>query len=119
MADLEIRTQIVGGVPTVDLRGELDAGNAPRLQRLLESLLLAERPGLMIRLSGLSYMDSVGLGALVAGLKQATDRSGTLALVEPSPVVARVLRITSLDMLFRIFPTEADARAYLCTRPLD
>ncbi len=119
MADLEIRTQTVGGVPAVQLWGELDAGSAPRLLCLLESLLAADRPGLMILLSGLSYMDSTGLGVLVAGLKRATDRSGALALVAPSPSVARVLRITSLDRLFRIFPTEADAWAYLCARPVD
>lgn len=115
--EIEIRTQTVGGVPAVHLWGELDAGSAPRLQSLLESLLVPERPRVMILLSGLSYMDSTGLGVLVAGLKQATDRSGTLALVAPSPPVARVLRITSLDRLFRIFPHEAAARAYLCPQP--
>lgn len=119
MAELEIRTQTVSGVPTVHLRGELDADNAPRVRHLLDSLILPERPVLMVLLSGLSYIDSTGLGVLVAGLKQATDRSGALVLVEPSPTVARVLRITGLDTLFLVFPTEADAQDYLCARSVD
>lgn len=119
MAELAIRTQTVGGVPTVQLRGELDADSAPRVRCLLESLTAPERPALLLSLAGLSYIDSTGLGVLVAGLKQAMDRSGTLVLAAPSPVVARVLRITGLDTLFLVFPTEAEALAYLCARPAE
>lgn len=108
-----MRAETVDGVPTVYLAGELDSYSAPRLRALLESLVAPPRPAFLVDLSGLEYIDSVGLGVLVAGLKQASDRAGVMALVGPTPTVERVLRVTGLDKVFLVFADETQAQAFL------
>jgi anti-sigma B factor antagonist len=113
MAELEINTHYIGRVPTVRLRGDFDSYSATRVRRLLETYTQAEKPTLLVDLTAVEYIDSAGLGVLVAALKQATDRSGSLALVNPSVGVARVLRVTGLDTLFTIFSDETEAQRQL------
>lgn len=110
MAELEINTHIVGYVPTIHLRGELDSYSAPRVRHILETFTFRDRPAVIVNLMELEYIDSAGLGVLVAGLRQATENSGMLALVSPAPTVARVLHVTGLDTLFTVFTDETEAQ---------
>lgn len=99
---LHIDSQMVAGIPTVYLQGDFDSYSAPRVRTLLESLTCQEAPAIQIHLGRLDCLDSVALGVLVAGLKQALDRNGSLSLIAPPPAVVRTLRITGLDKLFPI-----------------
>lgn len=102
MAELHISSQTCDGVPTVTLQGEFDSYSAPRVRILLETLTAGANPCIRIQLAGLEYIDSTGLGVLVAALKQVTNRSGRLELIEPTPPVLRILQITGLDKIFSI-----------------
>jgi anti-sigma B factor antagonist len=113
MAELEIHTHYIGRVPTVRLQGDFDSYSATRVRRLLETYTQAEKPTLLVDMGDVEYIDSAGLGVLVAALKQATDRSGNLAIVNPSVAVSRVLRVTGLDTLFSIFNDESEAQRQL------
>lgn len=108
MAELNIVSQVVAGVPTVYLQGDFDAYSAPRVRTLLAALTAEETPEVRVHLGGLDYMDSTGLGVLVAGLKQATDHAGRFCLVAPPPAVERTLHITGLDRLFPIVRDPGD-----------
>ncbi|MDQ2798325.1 MAG: STAS domain-containing protein [Armatimonadota bacterium] len=99
---LNIDSQMVAGIPTVYLQGDFDLDSAPRVRTLLESLTCRDSPAIRFHLGRLDCLDSVGLGVLVAGLKQARDRNGSLSLIAPPPIVERTLRITGLDKLFPI-----------------
>ena len=102
MAELHISSQAVAGVPTVYLTGELDSYSAPRVRTLLEGLAAESHPCVRVHMGGLDYIDSTGLGMLVAALKQATDHEGQMELIAPTPAVVRVLHITGLDKIFCI-----------------
>jgi anti-sigma B factor antagonist len=102
MAELEIQTRMVEGVPEVGLLGELDSYSAPRVRQLLETLIDAEQSMVRMRLTELEYIDSTGLGVLVGALKQSNDHAGTLILIEPSPQVAHILQVTGLDKVFTV-----------------
>ena len=102
MAELLITSQTIAGAPMVYLQGEFDSYSAPRVRALLESLTSEPCPHVRVHLGGLEYIDSTGLGVLVAGLKQATDQQGQLELIAPTPAVERVLHITGLDKIFTI-----------------
>lgn len=103
---LHIDSQMVAGIPTVYLQGDFDVSSAPRVRTLLESLTCQEAPAIQVHLGRLDCLDSIGLGVLVAGLKQALDRNGSLSLIAPTPTVERILRITGLDTLFTIVAEE-------------
>ena len=111
MAELQIDVRCENGVATIVLRGELDAYSAPRLRQILDPQINAAEPAVLIDMAALEYIDSAGLGVLVAALKQITDRDGRFGMISPSPLVARVLQVTGLFKIFSIFSDSAEAHA--------
>jgi anti-sigma B factor antagonist len=94
---------IDGGEQTrVALRGELDIWTSPRLQDTLDGLVAKGRRDLVLDLRDLDFIDSTGLGTLVAALKRLRGEGGTLTLYSPSPSTYRVFEITGLTSLFTI-----------------
>jgi anti-sigma B factor antagonist len=80
--------------------GDLDMAGVPRLGRALDAVL--DRPGLVeivVDLGGVGFLDSTGVAALLQGAAEAVGRGATLRVTNPRPLVARVLRITSVDGL--------------------
>lgn len=79
---------------TVDLNSSWDVRH-----ELLQAL---HRHGghLAADLSEVGFMDSSGLGVLVTVLKEAREMGGALRLINPQESIARLLRITGMDVLF-------------------
>lgn len=59
---------------------------------------------IVLDLSCVEFIDSSGLGAIVASLKHLGGRR-QLALAGLTPTVARVFELTRMDTVFKIFPT--------------
>ena len=98
----EVSVETVDGWQVLRLAGEVDVATAPRLRDRLVQLINEGPPQLVVDLSGLSFIDSMGLGALVSGLKRARAHDGDLRLAGPSDHVAKVLSITRLDQAFLV-----------------
>jgi anti-sigma B factor antagonist len=90
------------GVVVVRARGEVDLGSAPRLRDVAVARLMAGDLILVIDLSAVDFIDSVGLGTLVAILKRARSLGGEVTLVVTSARVLRPLELTGLDAAFAI-----------------
>jgi anti-sigma B factor antagonist len=97
-------------VDVIVLEGDLDAYSAPRLRTLLAMLIDGGATFIVMDCGALNCVDSSGLGALVAALKQISDNSGVLALAQINDDVRRVLQITGLDRLIPLYPDVAKAR---------
>ena len=103
------------GVVVVDVAGSVDVYTAAELRSGLDGQIQRGR----IRLAQLSirgellddvdFLDSTGLGVLVARLKVVRSQNGWLKLVCTSEKVLRVFRITGLDKVFAIHATVDDA----------
>jgi anti-sigma B factor antagonist len=98
----EVSVETVDGWQVLCLAGEVDVATAPRLRDRLVQLINEGPPQLVVDLSGLSFIDSMGLGALVSGLKRARAQDGDLRLAGPTDHVAKVLSITRLDQAFLV-----------------
>jgi anti-sigma B factor antagonist len=95
------------GVIVVDVRGTLDAATVDALRQALLSALYSERPAAMtVDLTFVTFMDSMGIGALVAGYNAARQIGARFILRNPSEFVHRQLRITGLAEMFGL-PTTA------------
>jgi anti-sigma B factor antagonist len=93
----------------VEIAGEADVTNSGELRRLLEEELSQQPRTLIIDLSGLRFMDSSALHALLL-VNRAMDRQGgVLALVSPQAAVAKILRLTTADRLIPVFDSVAEA----------
>jgi len=73
--------------------GELDAYTAPDLGQRIAA---AETPTVELDLSAVTFLDSSGLAALIEAHQRLTRDSRRLVVVDPSPVVARVLAVSGV-----------------------
>ncbi|MEU4622675.1 STAS domain-containing protein [Actinoplanes sp. NPDC023801] len=100
------------GATVVELRGSLDAAGVEGVRAALLDTLHRDRPRLMIvDLTFVTFMDSVGIGMLVAGHDAARDVGAGFVLRNPSEFVFRQLRITGLTGLFGL-PSAPGPRNY-------
>jgi len=110
--ELEVDRRADWQVLTV--RGEVDVTTTPRVRAQLIALLSEDgKPLVVVDLEGVDFLDSSGLGALVAGLKLARSRSGELRIVcDQQRSVRKVLEVTGLErVLDRYYSVEAAVAA--------
>ena len=97
------------GTIVVDVRGTLDAATVDALREALLSTLHTQRPATMIvDLTFVTFMDSMGIGALVTGYNAARETGTRFVLRNPSEFVHRQLRITGLAEMFGL-PASSDS----------
>ena len=63
----------------------------------------------MLDLCDASFVDSTGLGVLLAARKRLAARGGRLIVVLSQPRIDRVLEIAGLDAIFEVVPTREEA----------
>lgn len=107
--DLRINVRRDAAVPIIDLEGEVDAYTAGRFREVMLEQIEDGKPDLIISMAKVEYIDSSGLGALVGGLKRASEHNGRIVLVCSGPQVRKVFEITGLEKVFPIFESEEDA----------
>lgn len=89
----------------------LDAAAAPDFKREVESILNGH-DRVLLDLATVKFIDSTGLGALVAMVKQ-MGAGGKVAVIGAGAPVERLFRITQLDTVFRLCEDEGEAHAIL------
>jgi anti-sigma B factor antagonist len=109
--DLQVETQHEGDVAVVAATGEVDVFTAPGLDAEITALVEQGHSRLVVDLSGVSFLDSTGLGVLVKGLKTARDAGGSMHLVVTSERIRKIFDITGLDASLPLFDTVGDALA--------
>jgi anti-sigma B factor antagonist len=86
--------------------GEIDLYSAPDLEQALE-LVPPDVRHVLVDLSGVSFVDSVGLATLVTASRRFAGRGAQMLLVVDDPRIRRVLEVTGLDRFFGV-RTSAD-----------
>lgn len=89
------------GVAVLKLDGRLNMVAAPRLKEAVDQVVEGGRSHVVVDMADVTFMDSSGLGALIAGLKKARQRNGDLSSSGINDQVATVLRLTNLDRVLR------------------
>lgn len=101
-----------GKVTVVDLSGKITIGEGDiKLRESVHSLLDEGRKNIVLNLGGVSYMDSAGIGELVACYKRAAEKGAGLKLLNPNGKVQDLLILTKLQEIFDIFRDEREALA--------
>ena len=85
----------------VTLSGDVDFAAHPALAAQLDTLLEAGQT-LVVDCAAVTFLDSMGLRALVAGLNAARERGLGFELAAPSPPVLRVLELSGTRRLFPV-----------------
>jgi anti-sigma B factor antagonist len=97
---MEFQTESLGDdIAVIRGAGRLNMVSGPLLRDTVKRAIDAGRPRIVVDLSGIAFMDSSGLGALIGCLKSAREQQGDLRIVSPSTQVAMVLRLSNVDKI--------------------
>jgi len=94
---LTLSHQQTEGDAVIALDGELDLASAPDLAELAGELVRNGADNIIVDAQRLSFCDSSGLRILVSIANELRPTGGRVAIVNPQPVVLRVLELTGLD----------------------
>jgi anti-anti-sigma factor len=117
---LAVSVQHRRGVDLVSVRGVLDLFTAPELRAVLSAAGPCHAPDLVLDLSGLSFLDSIGIGTIVAGRRLSAARGGTMVVVAlPGTAPHRILHLLALHQVMEIVPDLPAALQSVGSDPLD
>ena len=106
MAQLTIVTEHEDGEAILRVAGSLDLAGGDLLEDAV-SPFIATTPRVVVDLSEVQFIDSSGLGALIALHQRAADAGGELTLRNPSDGVRRVLDLTRTGPVFEVEVVDA------------
>ena len=100
---LEIKVEEFKRADLIEVSGRIDSSNASELEDAFKGLAEHGRYHLVAELSGVEYMSSAGLRALVAALRESKKHRGDLRIASPSERMQEVLNLAGLDTVFTIY----------------
>ena len=108
----------IGDVTVLDLKGRLvfEEGDSI-LREHINRLVEQGRMNILVNLREVTYVDSCGIGVLVAKFVSLRRKGGDLRFVHVTPRSRRLLEITKLMEIFRIFESEEQAVASFSSEP--
>jgi anti-sigma B factor antagonist len=99
-------------VCVVTVTGEVDVATAPDFRDALTAAVEDDSTdGIVVELSGVTFLDSTALTALVRCFEQQKTRLQRLSLVSNDSRVTALLEVTRLDRLLEVFATRDEAVA--------
>ena len=108
---LDIQLDQADGYTVCRPVGELDAFTVSQFRQALAEL--ASNPRLLIDMSGVPFVDSAGLGALIGGIRRAREAGGDVAVACSRPTLTRLLHTTGFDRIVPVTETVESAVAAL------
>ena len=81
----------------------IDAASAIQFKDTMRNVPDSGEKRIVLDISEVTYLDSSGLGAIVAAMKH-FGSSRPLEISGPTPTVAKVFRLTRMDTIFKIYP---------------
>ena len=112
---LDIQLENADGYVICRPVGELDAFTVSQFRQSLAEL--ASNPRILIDMSGVPFVDSAGLGALIGGIRRARELGGDVAVCCNRPTLTRLLHTTGFDRIVTVAETLEEAAAALEPAP--
>lgn len=108
--DIKIAERHIGSVTVLDIVGKLTIDEAAEhLRDKINSLIQQQETRIVLNLQQVPYIDSGGLGQLIASFGSVKRAGGTMKLLHVNARNHNLLAITSLVTVFESFDTEAEA----------
>lgn len=107
---IKVNPRELSGVVVLDMSGRITLGeSSARLRELVRGLLNQGRNNILLNLGDVSYIDSSGLGELVASFTTVKNHGGQLKLLNLTKKVHDLLQVTKLFTVFEVHDNEAAA----------
>ncbi len=107
---LKLNTRHAGDVAIIEISGKITLGEgSSAIRDAMRDAMAKGNKKILLNLSEVSFIDSTGIGDLVAGFTSITNDGGSVKLLGLAKRVKDVLVITKLYTIFEIFDDEATA----------
>jgi anti-sigma B factor antagonist len=106
---LKISTRTVDGILIVDCSGRIIFGEESAALRDTVKGLIPQNKKIILHLGGVSYIDSGGLGTLVALYTTARNAGSAIKLTNLTQRVGDLLQVTKLLTVFEVYDSEGKA----------
>ena len=107
---LRIDESLIANVTVLRLKGRLEIEEGDEmLRQRVNNLVRAGRVRIVLDMSGITRLDSMGLGVLASKLLTVRRQGGDIKLLRPPDHTTYLLEITRLSSVFEVFENEADA----------
>ena len=102
----------VDDIRIIEISGKITIGSGDvKIRELISEALDEGKAKILLNLSGVSAIDSSGIGEMVACYTTVTKRGGQLKLLKLSPKINDILQVTQLITVFDVYDTEEEAIA--------
>jgi anti-anti-sigma factor len=116
---VQFQSRHFGSIAVATPAGRLDHSAADAFEHALLPLAQdARSTGLIVDLSKVDYISSVGLRVLMLAAKAARARNARIAAVALQPIVAEIFAISRFDSVFEMFPSVREAMAAMSAQAL-
>lgn len=107
---LELNSRLLGNVHVLECKGRIVAGSESQaLDAALRQDWCRNIHRVVLHLAEVEMIDSSGLGLIVRNMSTLRKRGGDLRLTQVSPFILEVLRVTRMDSVLKVFPSEQEA----------
>jgi anti-sigma B factor antagonist len=106
---MKMTSEVSGDIQIIKvLEKRIDAAAAIQFKDTMRELTAEQENPVVLDLSEVDFVDSSGLGAIVAAMKH-LGRERPLHLAGLTPIVSKVFALTRMEKVFKIFSSAADA----------
>ena len=110
MAELDVKERQAGDVTILDMSGAVRIGQgAVALRESVRDLIDGGKKKILLNLGGVNYIDSSGIGELIANYTTISRQGGQLKLLNLTDKIQSLLVITKLLTVFDTYDNEPDA----------
>ena len=107
---MKATSRTANGVEIIKLEGKITIGAGDsQLREVIGNALSAGKTNLLLDMSGVTTIDSSGIGELVGSYTTVTNRSGKLKLLHLPAKLNELLHVTQLITVFEVYENEAEA----------
>jgi anti-sigma B factor antagonist len=107
--------ELDNGIRLIQLGGELDLTGTTDVDSELASHVIGENVKVILDLSRVTFLASIGVRLIVMTAKSLASRGGRLAILNPIPAVRDVLDVTGLPQVIPVFGSLEEATKELAT----
>lgn len=109
---MKASSQTVEGVEIISLQGKITIGSGDtQLREVITNAVNAGKNKILLDLSGVTTIDSSGIGELVGSYTTATNRGGKLKLLHLPAKLNELLHVTQLITVFEVYENQQEAIA--------
>ena len=109
MSELEVQSRELDDIVLLYPQGFINAHTVRLFEGEIQKALRQKRFKIVVNCSGLAYIASAGLGAIMGAIEEVRSNGGDIRLSELNETVLNIFQILGFNHLYRVFPSEMEA----------